>query len=103
MATENILMAAVEHGGDRQALHERIRQHSLAVAEEMKAGRSTNDLLDRLRADPAFARVDFGPVLDRGGFVGRAPEQVSEWVREEIAPIRQRYQKLLKQSADIDV
>ena len=59
------------------------------MAEAMKAGLATNDLLERLRTDPAFESVDFGQVLDRGGFVGRAPEQVSEWIRDEVTPIRQ--------------
>lgn len=103
MATENILMAAVERGGDRQQLHERIRVHSMAVAEAMKAGSASNDLLDRLQKDPAFAGVDFRLVIDRGGFVGRAPEQVSEWIQSEIEPIRRRYGKALVQSAEIDV
>ena len=91
MATENILMAAVSRGGDRQTLHERIRQHSMAVAANLKAGAARNDLLERLQADPAFAGVDFAGVLSRGYFAGRAPEQVDEFIAQEVEPIRQRY------------
>ncbi len=58
MATENILMAAVAAGGDRQDLHERIRRHSQAAAAVVKNEGGRNDLLDRLAADPAFAKVD---------------------------------------------
>jgi adenylosuccinate lyase len=103
MATENLLMAAVARGGDRQALHERIRQHSLAVAEHLKAGGAKNDLLDRLRADPAFAQVRFEEVLRLENFVGRAPEQVDDLIEQEVAPIRQRYAHLLNQQGDVDV
>ncbi len=91
MATENILMAAVKEGGDRQQLHERIRQHSHAVTAALKAGGQTNDLLDRLRRDPAFAKVDFTKV-DRGqNFVGRAPQQVDEFLSEVVEPIKMQY------------
>jgi adenylosuccinate lyase len=103
MATENLLMAAVAKGGDRQTLHERIRQNSLAAAAHLKAGGSPNDLLERLEADPAFASVDFAKVLDQKNFVGRAPQQVEEWIAQEIVPLRQRYGYLLNQGADLDV
>src|SRR5262249_32908876 len=59
MVTETLLMEATARGGDRQHLHERIRQHSHEVTARLKQGETRNDLLDRLRADPAFARVDF--------------------------------------------
>jgi adenylosuccinate lyase len=91
MATENVLMAAVAQGKDRQLLHERIRIHSLAVTAALKGGAGANDLLDRLRSDPAFAGVDFEPLLDERQFVGRAPEQVDEFVATEVRPILQRY------------
>ncbi|MCG3178947.1 MAG: Adenylosuccinate lyase [Phycisphaerae bacterium] len=90
MATENILMAAVAAGGDRQDLHERIRTHSLAAVAEIKAGRS-NDLLARLGADRAFAKVDIGALLDPARFVGRSPQQVDAFLAEVVAPIRRRY------------
>lgn len=103
MATENILMAAVAQGGDRQQIHECIRRHSHAVTAALKAGARKNDLLDRLRADPILAGVDFAALLDQGGFIGRAPEQVTEFIAEEIDPIRKRYPHLLGRSAELSV
>jgi adenylosuccinate lyase len=91
MATENILMAAVAAGGDRQELHERIRQHSQAAAAVVKNEGLPNDLLSRLRADPAFAKVDLDAALDPAQFVGRAPQQVDAFLEQVVAPIRQRY------------
>ena len=91
MATENILMAAVAAGGDRQDLHERIRRHSQAAAAVVKEQGGRNDLLDRLAADPAFARVDLAAVLQPRQFVGRAPEQVDEFLSTVIEPIRAKY------------
>jgi len=91
MATENLLMAAVQAGGDRQSLHERIRVHSLAAAERLKQGAGDNDLIDRLRRDPAFPSLDFDGVMDPGGFVGRAPRQVVDFLAAEVEPIRRRY------------
>ncbi len=82
MATERWLMLGVEAGGDRQALHEVIRAHSRAVEEALAAGAS-NDLLERLAADPAFQRVDpdrLRAELDPNRYIGRAPEQVSEFI-----------------------
>jgi adenylosuccinate lyase len=97
-------MAAVAQGRDRQEVHERIRQHSQAVTAALKAGATGNDLLKRLRADPVFAGVDFDRVLEEGYFVGRAPEQVDEFLRQEVEPIRERYRHLLGQkSTDLDV
>ncbi len=91
MATENLLMAAVQAGGDRQDLHERIRVHSLAASEQLKQGSARNDLLDRIRNDPAFPRLDFERVLDPGRFIGRSARQVDDFVAQVIEPIRSRY------------
>jgi adenylosuccinate lyase len=91
MATENILMEAVARGGDRQQLHELIRRHSLAVADSLKGGAAKNDLIDRLAADPAFSKIDFEKILDSKSFIGRAAEQVDEFVSDVIVPIRQRF------------
>lgn len=103
MATENVLMDAVARGGDRQALHERIRVHSNAATAALKAGAARNDLLDRLRDDSAFSGVDFDALLDVRRFVGRAPEQVAEFLAEEVEPIRRRYAHALGQGAEISV
>jgi adenylosuccinate lyase len=91
MATENLLMAAVAAGGDRQDLHARIRVHALAAAERLKEGAADNDLLARIEGDSAFPRLDFERVLDARGFVGRSARQVEEFVARELEPIRARY------------
>jgi adenylosuccinate lyase len=93
MATENILMAAVAAGGDRQELHEHIRQHSQEAARLVKQEGQSNDLLERLKGEPAFARVDFVRTVDASQFVGRAPEQVDEFLAEVVQPIRERYEE----------
>jgi len=87
MATENILMAAVRAGGDRQALHEAIRTHSHAAARRVKAEGGENDLLARLKADPLFARVDVDAELAPERFIGRAPRQVDALLAEHVDPI----------------
>lgn len=91
MATEEILMAGVQAGGDRQELHERIRVHSQAAAKQVKEQGRPNDLIDRLQADSLFAKVDLRSALDPQRYVGRAPEQVDRFVNEIIAPIRRKY------------
>ncbi|MBI3839757.1 MAG: adenylosuccinate lyase [Planctomycetia bacterium] len=103
MATEAILLAAVASGGDRQDLHERIRRHSQAAAAIVKEQGSTNDLVERLAADPAFAGIDLTGTLDPTKFVGRAREQVDEFLTEIVAPILARYPEALRQSAEIRV
>jgi adenylosuccinate lyase len=103
MATENILMAAVAAGGDRQDLHERIRQHSQAAAAVIKEQGGRNDLMQRLAADPAFAKVDLTAVTEPRQFVGRAPEQVDEFLAEVVEPIRRRYAAAAKIEAEVKV
>ena len=104
MATENLIMAAVARGGDRQAAHEAIRQHSHAVTAGIKAGTMTSrDLLDRLRADPTFAGIDLGKALDPTRFIGRAPEQVDEFIEQEVRPVRERYAGALGQTGEVNV
>jgi adenylosuccinate lyase len=103
MATENIMMAAVAAGRDRQEVHECVRRHSHAVTAALKGGAARNDLLDRLRADPALAGVDFDRVLAESRFIGRAPQQVDEFLAEVIAPIRARYAGALRQTAEVSV
>ncbi len=103
MATENLLMAAVQAGGDRQDLHERVRTHSLAAADRLKQGHSENDLIERLRHDPTFPRIDFATVLDPVRFVGRSPEQVAAFIEREVAPILHRYPEHHAQRRDVHV
>ena len=102
IATENVLMAAVKAGGDRQELHERIRQHSHAASDQIKSG-SPNDLIERLKADDAFKGVDLDALLDPRQFVGRATEQVDEFIKTEVEPVRQRYADALGADADLHV
>ena len=87
LATENLLMEAVKRGGDRQKLHERIRQHSMAATAKMKEGESC-DLLDRLAADPAFSmtRAELDVVMEPSLYTGRCAEQVAQFL-DECAPI----------------
>jgi adenylosuccinate lyase len=103
MATENILMAAVKAGGNRQELHERIRLHSQAAAAQVKRFGRPNDLIGRLNADMAFAKVDFDKVLDSKSYVGRAPQQVDEFIRDIVTPIRKKYRKELTRKVDLNV
>jgi adenylosuccinate lyase len=91
MATENILMAGVAAGGDRQELHERIRQHSHAAAAVVKGQGGDNDLISRLQGDKAFSRVDLAAATDPATLTGRSAEQVDEFLAEIIEPIRGRY------------
>ena len=103
MATENLLMAAVAAGGDRQEVHEVIRRHSHAVTQALKQGSMRNDLLERLGGDPAFAKVDIAKVMAEGAFTGRAAEQVDEFLAEEVEPGLAPYQTLLGQTAELHV
>ena len=103
MATENILMAGVQAGGDRQDLHEKIRVHSQAAAEQVKQEGKPNDLLDRLRADESFANLDFEVLLNPATFTGRAPQQVDAFLESEVAPIRARYADALGEGGELQV
>ena len=103
MATENILMAAVAAGGDRQDLHERIRRHSQAAAAVVKQEGGRNDLMDRLADDEAFAGVDLRAALEPSRFVGRAPEQVDEFIAEVVNPIRAKYPEALGLEGQVNV
>ena len=105
MATENIMMAAVKKGGDRQELHERIRQHSMAAGKVVKVDGMPNDLIDRIAADPAFglSRDEIMAEMKTENFVGRAPQQVEEMVRDYVKPIIDRNHKELGLSVEIKV
>ncbi len=86
MATEDLLMGAVKAGGDRQALHERIRRHSMEEVERRRRGEPAGGLLARIAADPAFAAVrgEIAALREPARYIGRAPEQVEEFFREEV-------------------
>jgi adenylosuccinate lyase len=103
IATEEILMAGVNAGGDRQDLHERLRRHTQEAARVIKESGEPNDLLDRLAADEAFAKIDFTKLLEPSRFIGRAPVQVDEFLRTVITPIRERYQDELGMASELTV
>jgi adenylosuccinate lyase len=93
MASENIMMKAVKLGGDRQALHEAIRVHSIAAGAVVKERGEANDLLSRIAADPLFNTTEdeLRRELDPAKFTGRAPEQVSEYLRDVVRPALAEY------------
>lgn len=93
MATEAIMMAAVATGADRQAIHENIRQHSVAAGWAVKQEGLPNDLLERLKKDAAYDGIDIDGLVRPDAFVGRAPEQVDEFQLEVLEPIRARFQE----------
>ncbi len=105
MATENIIMAGVKRGGDRQDLHEAVRTHSHAAAARVKEEGGDNDLLDRLAADPVIGmtREEINAVLDLRKFVGRAPEQVEEFIRDEVDPVLERHRGRSQVTSDVRV
>ncbi len=103
LATEDILMEAVAAGGDRQALHERIRRHSRAAAEAVKLHGQPNDLLDRLRGDPAFGRVNLARAMRPKANVGLAPQQVDAFLRDVIAPLKRRHRGTPRRKPEIVV
>ena len=105
MATEAILMAAVEAGGDRQELHERLRVHSQEAGRRVKEEGAANDLIDRIAGDAAFSSIrDRIPgLLDPHRFVGLAPRQVERFVAERVEPVRRRYGDWLAQQAQLKV
>ncbi|MFI5246377.1 MAG: lyase family protein, partial [Gemmatimonadales bacterium] len=92
MATEALLVRAVEAGGDRQQAHETIRKHSIAAARAMKDDGAKNDMLDRLANDKAFGVPvhDLHAAADPARFIGRAARQVDDFLAEVIHPILQR-------------
>ena len=108
MATENIMMDAVKAGGDRQELHERIRELSMEAGRVVKEEGKPNDLLDRIAADPMFTSLgvtkeSLASVLDPADYVGRAPEQVAEYLRDVVKPVLDANSDVLGESAEINV
>ncbi len=89
MASENIMMKAVKKGGDRQELHERLREHAVAAAAVVKQEGQPNDMIARVEADPAFGltREEIESELQPEAFTGRAPQQVEEYLDSYIRPL----------------
>jgi len=105
MATENIMMECVKAGGDRQALHERIRVLSMQAGQTVKMEGKDNNLIDLIKQDEMFKAVwdRLDEVLDPKNFIGRAPEQTVEFIQEEIQPILDKHQDVLGQSGDVRI
>lgn len=106
MATENILMYCVKNkGGDRQTLHEAIRQHSVAAAEQVKLYGRQNDLLDRIKADPTFnlSAEELDSLCDPTTFIGMAPQQTEEYLTNVVRPIIEDNKSLLGEKAEVNV
>lgn len=103
LATENLLMAAVRHGADRQHAHEVIRRHSLDAAHHIKHCGGANDLLDRLRREDLFKDIDLTDVLEARRYIGRAPQQVDTFLEQVVEPVRRRYADDLKAAGDLRV
>ncbi len=105
MATENIMMQAVKKGGDRQALHERLREHSLAAARVVKEEGGENDLLRRIAADESFllSRDELESLLKPEHFTGRAPKQVEEFLREQVQPLLDANRHLIGEKVELGV
>jgi adenylosuccinate lyase len=97
IATENILMRAVEKGGDRQELHERLRVHSVTAGRRIKEEGLDNNLCELIAADPSFGITleEINQLLEPINFVGRAPQQVNEFVNGEVAPILEANREFL--------
>ena len=105
MATENIMMDAVKAGGDRQELHERIRELSMEAGRNVKEKGLDNNLLDLIAADPAFNlnEEELKKTMDPAKYVGRAPIQVTNYLNQVIRPLLERNKELLGVKAEINV
>ncbi len=105
MATENILMEAVKRGGDRQELHEKIRLHSMEAAKRVKEEGLNNDLIDRIKEDPSFlmSEEEILSIIDAKKFIGRAPGQVEDLIKEAVMPVLEANKDLLGVAVDINV
>ena len=105
MASENIMMQAVEKGGNRQELHERLRQHAIAAGKQVKEEGLPNDMVDRIAADPAFGltKEEIVAGLVPENFVGRAPQQVEEFIAHILKPIFDANPDAVEQHANLSV
>ena len=105
MASENIMMSAVKKGGDRQALHEKLRVHAMAAAKVVKEEGGKNDLIERVCADPDFG-LDYDEIeaiLRPEDFTGRSAEQVTEFLADVVAPILEAHKGVLGETAELSV
>lgn len=105
MATENIMMECTKRGCDRQELHERIREHSMAAAKRVKGEGLSNDLIERIMADDYFklTKEEILNIIDPLKFIGRAPSQVVEFIDEYVTPIIDENKDALEIKSEINV
>ena len=105
MATENIMMDAVKNGGNRQEMHEEIRQLSMQAGANVKENGGDNNLLELIAADPKFGLTldDLKKTMDPSKYVGRAPRQVEVYLREEVQPVLDANKDVLGLTAEINV
>ena len=105
MVTETILMECVKRGGDRQTIHGVIRDHAMRSAKRVKEEGKDNDLVERLAVDPEIPlkRDEIEALLDVRRFIGRAPEQVAEFIDAQIRPVMEKYAELLGERSDVRV
>ena len=105
MATENIMMECVKAGGNRQDLHERIRELSMQAGANVKMEGKENNLIELIRKDEMFRAVHdrLDEILDARKFIGRAPQQVEEFIAQEIDPILARHASLLGETGEVNV
>jgi len=107
MATENIIMAIVKAGGDRQEAHEKIRVLSHQAGQVVKEEGGENDLIERVRKDPYFKPIlgELDSLLDPASFVGRSPEQVDAFLKDWVKPALEPYEASLSnaKAAELNV
>lgn len=106
MATEGVLMSAVKAGGDRQMLHEALRQHAMAAGKAVKESGADNDLIQRIHSDPLFKDVNDSLndiMTNPSNFVGRAPQQVIEFLGEDVEPALASRSQLIEGAGQGDV
>ena len=103
IATEAILMEGATRGGDRQVLHERIRQHAQKAGEQVKKHAKPNDLIDRLKADPAFTGIRWSNVLNPKRHVGLAPQQTRKYLQKHARPALRRFARRTTRPAPLRV
>jgi len=105
MATENIIMDAVKAGGDRQVLHEKIRKHSMKASEAVKVYGGKNDLIERIANDDTFGLSieQLNKILAPKNFIGRAPQQVEEYINEQVKPVIEKNKNMLINHSELTV
>jgi adenylosuccinate lyase len=105
MATETILMTAVSRGGDRQQLHEKIREYSMQASYRVKAEGKDNNLIELISADPAFlmTREEIDDLLSPENFIGMAPMQTSEFLQNDVKPVLDKHKNDLVLKGEVDL